>query len=38
YTLKPGDSIIFDSTTPHRLSNQGKETMRAIWVVINRAP
>lgn len=38
YTLKPGDSIIFDSTTPHRLSNIGTETARAIWVVINRAP
>jgi DNA-binding XRE family transcriptional regulator/mannose-6-phosphate isomerase-like protein (cupin superfamily) len=38
YILKPGDSIIFDSTTPHRLSNEGAETMRAIWVVINRAP
>lgn len=37
YILKPGDSIIFDSTTPHRLSNQGTETMRAIWVVMNRA-
>lgn len=38
FVLKPGESIIFDSTTPHRLSNEGKETMRAIWVVINRAP
>jgi transcriptional regulator with XRE-family HTH domain len=35
YTLKAGDSIIFDSTTPHRLSNEFSVTMRAIWVVIN---
>lgn len=35
YTLEPGDSIIFDSTTPHRLSNKGTETMRAIWVVMS---
>jgi transcriptional regulator with XRE-family HTH domain/quercetin dioxygenase-like cupin family protein len=38
YTLKTGDSIIFDSTTPHRLSNEGTVTMRAIWVVFNRPP
>ncbi|MCC6615721.1 MAG: cupin domain-containing protein [Anaerolineae bacterium] len=34
--LRPGDSIIFDSTTPHRLSNDGTETMRALWIVIDR--
>ena len=34
YTLDAGDSIIFESTTPHRLSNNGSSTMRAIWVVI----
>ena len=37
YTLKAGDSVVFDSTTPHRLTNIGQESMRAIWVVINRA-
>lgn len=37
YTLKAGDSVIFDSTTPHRLTNIGQTPMYAIWVVINRA-
>ena len=37
HTLRAGDSIIFDSTTPHRLSNKSSETMRALWVVWNRA-
>jgi transcriptional regulator with XRE-family HTH domain len=36
YTLRPGDSIIFDSNTPHRLSNEGTETVRAIWIIMNR--
>jgi mannose-6-phosphate isomerase-like protein (cupin superfamily) len=34
YTLTSGDSIIFESTTPHRLSNSSPLPMRAIWVVI----
>jgi transcriptional regulator with XRE-family HTH domain/uncharacterized cupin superfamily protein len=37
YTLGPGDSIIFDSTTPHRLTNQGAQRMRALWVVLGGA-
>ena len=36
YTLSAGDSIIFESTTPHRLANKGKGQMRAIWVVLSR--
>ena len=36
YTLTAGDSIVFDSTTPHRLSNEGTEALRAIWVIMNR--
>jgi transcriptional regulator with XRE-family HTH domain/quercetin dioxygenase-like cupin family protein len=36
YTLFVGDSVIFDSNTPHRLSNPGDGPMRAIWVVINK--
>jgi transcriptional regulator with XRE-family HTH domain/uncharacterized RmlC-like cupin family protein len=36
YTLHPGDSVIFDSTTPHRLTNRSAQPMRAIWVVLNR--
>ena len=36
YTLEPGDSISFDSTTPHRLFNVGDMPARAIWCVIGR--
>jgi DNA-binding XRE family transcriptional regulator/quercetin dioxygenase-like cupin family protein len=35
YILKPGDSIIFDSTTPHRLTNISQGEMRAVWVIFN---
>lgn len=37
YTLHAGDSIIFDSTTPHRLSNNNTKPMRALWVVLNQS-
>jgi len=36
YILKAGDSIIFESTTPHRLLNRGSQPMRALWVVLNQ--
>jgi uncharacterized cupin superfamily protein len=36
FILGPGDSITFPSSTPHRLSNEGTETVRAIWVVRGR--
>ncbi len=36
FVLGPGDSITFPSSTPHRLSNEGHETARAIWVVRGR--
>ena len=36
YLLGPGDSITFPSSTPHRLSNDGDETVQAIWVVRGR--
>jgi len=36
FVLEPGDSITFPSSTPHRLSNEGVETVRAIWVVRGR--
>jgi transcriptional regulator with XRE-family HTH domain len=36
YVLVPGDSITFPSSTPHRLVNDGPETVRAIWVVRGR--
>jgi transcriptional regulator with XRE-family HTH domain/quercetin dioxygenase-like cupin family protein len=36
YELEPGDSIAFDSTTPHRLFNVGDVPARALWFVIGR--
>lgn len=33
YKLYPGDSTIFESSTPHRLSNLGDEAMRAISII-----
>ena len=36
FVLEAGDSITFPSSTPHRLSNDGSETVRAIWVVRGR--
>ena len=36
FILGPGDSVTFPSSTPHRLSNDGDETVRAIWVVRGR--
>jgi transcriptional regulator with XRE-family HTH domain len=36
FVLEPGDSITFPSSTPHRLSNEGTEAVRAIWVVRGR--
>jgi transcriptional regulator with XRE-family HTH domain/quercetin dioxygenase-like cupin family protein len=36
YTLHEGDSIIFESTVPHRLINRSDRPMRAVWVVLNR--
>jgi transcriptional regulator with XRE-family HTH domain len=36
YELGPGDSISFDSTVPHRLHNEGDETVEAVWVVLGR--
>jgi transcriptional regulator with XRE-family HTH domain len=36
YELGPGDSVSFDSTVPHRLRNEGDETVEAVWVVLGR--
>jgi len=36
YTLHAGDSVIFESATPHRLINKNTELMRAVWVVLNQ--
>ena len=32
HVLKPGDSITFRSTVPHRLHNEGPDEVRAVWV------
>ena len=36
YELGPGDSISFDSSSPHRLSTVGDRPAEAIWVVTGR--
>ncbi len=36
YSLGPGDSIHFDSMTPHRLSNPFPEPCTAVWFVLER--
>jgi transcriptional regulator with XRE-family HTH domain len=38
YTLEVGDSVCFDSTVPHRLHNDGDDTVEAVWVVLGRQP
>lgn len=34
YELGPGDSIAFDSSTPHRFCNNGTEPAMAVWFVV----
>jgi len=36
HKLGPGDSIRFDSTVPHRLSNVSEEPATGVWFVIGR--
>ena len=36
HELGPGDSISFESTTPHRLRNAGDEPVTGVWVVVGR--
>jgi transcriptional regulator with XRE-family HTH domain len=38
YELGPGDSIAFDSSTPHEYLNKTDEPVHAIWVVVHSAP
>ena len=38
FVLGPGDSVSFDSTTPHRLHNDGSDPVTAVWVVVDRRP
>jgi transcriptional regulator with XRE-family HTH domain/quercetin dioxygenase-like cupin family protein len=36
YVLGPGDSVSFDSTTPHAYANPGKEPAVGVWFVLER--
>ncbi len=36
YVLDPGDSILFDSTLPHRLQNEGDVEVHSIWMIYGR--
>lgn len=38
YELRPGDSISFDSTVPHRFWNAGETVVQAVWFVVGRQP
>jgi transcriptional regulator with XRE-family HTH domain len=38
YVLRPGDSVCFESTIPHRLHNDGGEVVTAVWIVLGRYP
>jgi transcriptional regulator with XRE-family HTH domain len=38
YELGPGDSIAFDSSTPHEYLNKTGDYVRAIWVVVHAEP
>jgi DNA-binding XRE family transcriptional regulator/mannose-6-phosphate isomerase-like protein (cupin superfamily) len=38
YELGPGDSIAFDSATPHEYLNKTGDVVRAIWVVVHTEP
>lgn len=38
HQLGAGDSISFDSMTPHRISNPGDLEARAVWVTLGRGP
>ncbi len=32
YKLRAGDAISYDSSTPHRIANEGRSPARAVWV------
>ena len=38
YELGPGDSIAFDSSTPHEYLNKTGDYVHAIWVVVHAGP
>jgi quercetin dioxygenase-like cupin family protein len=33
YTLRPGDAVSFESTTPHRYRNDGEVPAVGVWFV-----
>jgi transcriptional regulator with XRE-family HTH domain/uncharacterized cupin superfamily protein len=37
HTLLRGDSIVFESTVPHRLINKSSQSTRAVWVVLSKS-
>ena len=37
HLLRPGDSIAFESTVPHRLATVGDEPVEALWFVVGRS-
>jgi transcriptional regulator with XRE-family HTH domain len=36
YEVGPGDAVTYASTRPHRISNKGRDTARAVWVNLSR--
>jgi transcriptional regulator with XRE-family HTH domain len=38
YELSPGDSIAFDSSTPHEYWNTTNDYVHAVWVVVHTGP
>jgi transcriptional regulator with XRE-family HTH domain len=36
YTLRPGDAVCFESTTPHRYRNDGAEPAVGVWFVFSQ--
>lgn len=36
YELKPGDSIAYNSSLPHKIVNAGSEHVRAVWINLER--
>ena len=38
YELNPGDSIAFDSSTPHEYWNTTDDHVHAVWVVMHPSP
>jgi hypothetical protein len=37
YELRAGDSIAYDSSIPHRITNPGRSHARTVWLNLERA-